>query len=114
MRPEALKKLAVEALDDLKGQEIVAIEVSHLTGLMDFVIICTGTSNRHAKALANNVAVEAKKNDVIPRGIEGHAGSEWVLVDLGDVVVHVMQPETRSFYDLERLWSGDKNTDGAE
>jgi ribosome-associated protein len=114
MRPAALKDLAVEALDDLKGKEIVAIEVSHLTGLMDHVIICTGTSSRHAKALADNVAVEAKKQGITPLGIEGHSGSEWVLVDLGDVVVHVMQPETRAFYDLERLWSATKTNDSAE
>ena len=105
MRPEALKDLVIEALDDLKGKEIVAIDVRDFTGLMDYVVICTGTSNRHVKALADNVAVEVKKQDVMPRGIEGKNTGEWVLVDIDDVVVHVMQPETRQFYDLERLWS---------
>ncbi|MEH6549490.1 MAG: ribosome silencing factor [Pseudomonadales bacterium] len=99
-----LKELALEALDDLKAKEIVALEVGHLTGLMDSIVIATGTSGRHVKALANSVIQKAKDAGHQPLGIEGQQGQEWILVDLGDVVVHVMQPETRAFYDLERLW----------
>lgn len=105
MEPEALKNLAEEALDDLKGINIVSLDVSDLTDVMDYIVIASGSSNRHVKSLASNVSVEAKKQGVQPLGIEGEQAGEWVLVDLGDVVVHVMLPDTRDLYDLERLWS---------
>ncbi len=105
MKPEALKHLAEEALDDLKGINIVSLDVSSLTDVMDYIVIATGSSNRHVKSLATNVSVEAKKQGVRPLGIEGEQAGDWVLVDLGDVVVHVMLPATRDLYDLERLWS---------
>ncbi len=105
MKPDALKYLAEEALDDLKGINIVGMDVSTLTDVMDYIVIATGSSNRHVKALASNVSVEAKKQGVQPLGIEGEQAGEWVLVDLGDVVVHVMMSDTRDLYDLERLWS---------
>ena len=105
MKPEELKQLAVDALDDLKGINIVSMDVSELTDVMDYLVIATGSSNRHVKSLASNVSVEIKKRGLMPLGIEGEQGGEWVLVDLGDVVVHVMLPDTRDLYDLERLWS---------
>lgn len=105
MKSEALKYLAEEALDDLKGINIVSLDVSQLTDVMDYIVIATGSSNRHVKSLATNVSVEAKKQGVRPLGIEGEQTGDWVLVDLGDVVVHVMLPDTRDLYDLERLWS---------
>ena len=71
---------------------------------MDYLVVASGTSNRHVKSLADHVAVEAKKQGVVPMGTEGEDAGEWVLVDLGDVVVHIMLPSTRDFYDLERLW----------
>ena len=74
-------------------------------------MVATGTSNRHVKALSDNVADEAKQRGVRPLGVEGQDSSEWVLVDFGDVVVHVMLPATRDFYDLERLWSTPPNRD---
>ncbi len=105
MNAEQLKDLAVGALEDLKGREITVLDVRKLTGVTDYMVFCTGNSDRQVKSLANNVEVEAKKAGVKPLGTEGEQGGEWVLVDFGDVVVHVMQAETRAFYDLERLWS---------
>lgn len=100
-----LAKVAIEALEDLKGQDIKVLDVEGLTTVTDTMIVCTGTSSRHVKALAQNVAEDAKKAGFRPMGIEGEAGGEWVLVDLGGVVVHVMQVQPRAFYQLEKLWS---------
>jgi ribosome-associated protein len=105
MEAVALKQLVETALDDLKGLQIVSLDVRELTDVMDYLVIASGTSNRHVKSLAGNVTDEAKNQGVRPLGVEGQNGSEWVLVDFGDVVVHVMLPATRDFYDLERLWS---------
>ena len=99
-----LKKLVVDALDDLKGNRIVDLDVRALTDVMDYLVIASGSSNRHVKSLADNVCMEAKKRGMRPLGVEGEDAGEWVLVDFGDVVVHVMLPATRDFYDLERLW----------
>lgn len=104
MKPEQLRDLALSALEDLKGLDIIVLEVSSLTTITDFMIICTGRSTRHVKALAENVAVRAKEQQVSFVRTEGHRESEWILVDLGDVVVHVMLQTTRSFYALEDLW----------
>jgi len=105
MEAEALKKVIVDALEDLKAVDTVSIDVTGLTDVMDYMIISSGTSSRHVKSLASNVGVETKKLGVQPIGVEGSDAGEWVLVDYGDVVVHVMQPATRDFYDLERLWT---------
>lgn len=105
MEPEKLTQLVEEALDDLKAVNPVTMDVSGLTDVMDYLVIASGTSNRHVKSLANNVSMEAKKQGVRPLGVEGEDAGEWVLVDFGDVVVHVMLPATRDFYDLERLWA---------
>ena len=105
MDAKAICKEALVALEDLKAVNPVSIDVRPLTDVMDFLIICSGTSNRHVKSLANNVSVELKKQDVRPLGTEGEDAGEWVLVDFGDVVVHIMLPATRDFYDLERLWT---------
>ena len=91
----------------------MTIDVRALSNVMDFLVICSGTSNRHVKALAENVVVKAKAAGFMPVGIEGEAVGEWVLVDLGDVVVHVMLPGTRDFYDLERLWVSEPDTTSA-
>jgi len=105
MQTEQLKQLVIDSLEEMKGNDIAVLDVSGSTSVTDFMIIASGTSNRHVSSLANNVVENVKDNGVRPLGVEGQAGSEWVLVDLGDVVVHVMQPATRQFYDLERLWS---------
>ncbi len=102
---EELKKIVIDALEDLKGREIVALDVQKLTNVADCMIFCCGTSNRQVKSLAANAAAEVKKRGATVLGIEGAQDGEWVLVDFGDVVLHVMLPETRAFYDLERMWS---------
>jgi ribosome-associated protein len=111
MDAEAQKKIVVDALEDLKAVNIVTLDVTGLTDVMDFLIIASGTSNRHVKSLANNVCMEAKRQELRPLGVEGEDAGEWVLVDFGEVVVHVMLPATRDFYDLERLWV---NTDSPD
>ena len=100
-----LRDDVVEALEDLKGRDIVALDVSSATDITDYMIIASGTSNRHVKALVDQVMESSKARGRAPIGVEGLGANEWVLLDLGDVVVHVMQKETRDFYDLERLWS---------
>lgn len=104
MDAATLKELVLEALEDLKALNPVILDVTELTDVMDYLVIASGTSNRHVKSLASNVSMEAKKRGMMPLGIEGEGAGEWVLVDFGDVVVHVMLPATRDLYDLERLW----------
>jgi len=105
MEAETLKELIVDALEDLKAVNTVTLDVTGLTDVMDYLVISSGTSNRHVKSLASNVSMEAKKQGMRPIGVEGDDAGEWVLVDFGEVVVHVMLPATRDFYDLERLWT---------
>lgn len=102
---EELADIAVEALADIKAQNVVRLDVRHLTGLAEYMIIASGTSTRHVKALADNVVEKAKESGYRPLGVEGERDAEWVLIDLAGVIVHVMLPATRSFYDLERLWN---------
>ncbi|MGM0614795.1 MAG: ribosome silencing factor [Pseudomonadota bacterium] len=105
MQIETLKTLAVDALDELKARDITHLDVAKLTDVTDLMIIASGTSTRHVSALAQNLVEKAKEQGLQPRGVEGGANADWVLVDLGDVVVHVMLPEARALYDLERLWA---------
>jgi ribosome-associated protein len=100
-----LRPLVVEALEELKARNITTLDVRDLTTVADTLVIASGTSSRHVKALADNVIERAKAGGHPPVGVEGQQASDWVLVDLGDVVVHVMSPAAREFYDLERLWS---------
>ncbi len=107
MQFNELKKLVISAIEDLKGENIIELDVKGKTSVTDMMIIVSGTSGRHVKSIANNVSSESKKADHPPLGVEGEAQAEWVLVDLGDIVVHVMQPHVREFYDLEKLWDFD-------
>jgi ribosome-associated protein len=100
-----LARLVVRALQDLKAQDVRVLDVSALTSIMDVMVIASGTSNRHVKALSDSVLEASKAAGIRPIGVEGEATSDWILIDLGDVVVHVMLPRTRSFYNLEKLWS---------
>lgn len=113
MKTPALTKLAVSALEDLKGQDIVVLDVKKLTPMTDVMIVCTGTSTRHVKSLAQNVVDDVKEAGERPLGIEGLEQGEWALVDLNGVIVHVMQTQTRAFYQIEKLWQIDV-TDAAD
>jgi ribosome-associated protein len=105
MQTDELKTIALQALEDLKGLDIVEYDVREMTSVTDVMIIASGTSDRHVKSLADAVVMACKKRGVPPMGVEGEREGEWVLVDLGDVVVHVMQPRIREFYALEKLWT---------
>lgn len=104
MNTQDLTDLVVLALDDMKGTDIRVFDVSTLTPITDRMIIVTGRSDRHVKSMAQSVATSAKAVHHPPRGTEGGAQGDWVLVDLGDVVVHIMQAQARAFYQLEKLW----------
>lgn len=100
-----LTAIVVDALEDIKGKDITVLDVTNLTDVMDTLVVVSGTSNRQLKAMADNVVEKCKKAGFQPLGVEGVGTSEWILVDLADVVVHIMLPETRAFYELEKLWS---------
>jgi ribosome-associated protein len=104
MLSEELLGVVTTALDDLKGQEVKTLDVRGLTSITDYMVIVSGTSERHVKSLADLVVERVKEAGAPTGGVEGGGGSGWVLVDLFDVVVHVMQPSVRDFYALERLW----------
>lgn len=103
-------KVVHAALEDVKAKEIVELDVSGISNVADAMIIASGTSTRHIKSLANNVAEEARKAGFRPLGIEGERDAEWILIDLGYVVVHCMLPTARKFYDLESLWRNPADT----
>ena len=113
MNSDTLSDLVVAALEQVKGKDLVKLDVSKLTTVTDYMVVASGTSNRHVKALAEAVAEKARAAGHRPAGIEGEDGSEWVLLDLGDTLVHVMLPRVREFYNLEKLWSLSPTTDRA-
>ena len=104
MTAEELCKRVQDWLADLKAIDVRVLDVRKLTDVTDYMIIASGRSNRHVRAIAENVIEQSKKKKHQPLGVEGLSQSEWALVDLCDVVVHVMVPETRDFYQLEKLW----------
>lgn len=106
--------MAIAALEDMKAQDIISLDVREKTSVTDIMVIASGTSSRHVKSLADNVLEKVKQQGVRPLGSEGLEGGEWALLDLGDVVVHVMLPTTREFYDLERLWRGAEQSRAAQ
>jgi len=112
---EVLLKAVHAAVDNLKAQDVVEIDVRGKTSVCDFMIVASGTSSRHVKSVADEVIKHAKQLDCQPLGVEGEREAEWVLVDLGDVVVHIMLPRVREFYALERLWTvGDQPPEDSE
>lgn len=104
LESEALVSLVVATLDANKGSDIRVIDVRGKTSITDFMVVVSGTSERHVRALAEYVAAAAKEKGVRPVGMEGERVGEWVLLDLGDVVMHSMKPQIRQFYQLEKLW----------
>ena len=105
MTKATLTKIVTEALEDIKGIDILEMDVRELTSIVDTMIIATGTSSRQVKALADNVEKKAKEAGFRPLSTEGRDSADWVLIDFGDIAVHLMLPEARELYDLERLWS---------
>ena len=105
MNSEQLCALVIAALDDIKAQNIAKLDVREMTTVTDYMIIASGTSSRHVQALADNVVEKATSAGHKPIGVEGEQGGEWILLDLQDVLVHVMLPKVREFYNLEKLWS---------
>jgi ribosome-associated protein len=107
-----LRRRVLAALDELKARDIREIDVRGRTSIADLLIIASGTSSRHVKSIADEVVKYAKRAGMLPLGVEGEAEAEWVLVDLGDIIVHLMLPRIREFYGLERLWTvGDQAPD---
>ena len=104
MNSEQLSSFVLGALEDVKAQDIVRLQVDEITSVTDYMIVASGTSSRHVKALSDSVIEKARAAGQRPLGVEGEDGGEWVLVDLGDVIVHVMLPRVREFYNLEKLW----------
>ncbi len=102
--PAPLLEIALQALEEMKARDVSTLDVRGITSITDTMVVASGTSGRHVKALADNVAEQAKKHGWPPVGMEGQQESEWILVDLGDVIVHVMQSAAREYYDIERLW----------
>lgn len=107
MELEQLKELILASLDDMKAQDVHIIDVRGKSSITDVMVIASGTSDRHVKSIAEAAALRAKDAGVIPLGIEGLQQGEWALVDLNSVVLHVMLPRVRDYYQLERLWSVD-------
>lgn len=115
MNSKDVIEMAVKACEDMKGIDLVVIDIIGKSSIADAMIVVTGTSQRHVKSLAESVRLSAKEANHPPLGIEGGDSSDWVLVDLGDVIVHVMTEEKREFYSLEKLWSvGPESADQAQ
>jgi len=107
MEIQKLQRIVIDALEDVKARDIKVFNTSHITGLFDRVVIASGSSSRQTRALANSVIEQAQKHKIPVIAHEGAETAEWVLVDLGDIVIHCMQPSIRLYYNLEELW-GDK------
>ncbi|MFT5234953.1 MAG: ribosome-associated protein [Shewanella sp.] len=105
MESAELKLFVIDKVEDLKAKDVVVLDISERSNLADFMVVCSGTSKTHVKAIAENLVVEAKRANLHINGVEGRESSEWVLVDLGDVILHVMQDKTRDYYELEKLWT---------
>ena len=108
---KTLKNSIINILEDNKGEDITLIDVKGKSSVTDLMFIVSGRSTRHVKSIADNLVTKLKKIKMKPIGIEGYSSSEWILLDYGDLLVHVMHPETRDFYSLEKLWDEKLETD---
>lgn len=104
MEHEQLKQFVIDKVEDMKGRDLVDLDVAEKSTITDTMLVCSGNSKRHVVSIAEKVAIEAKQAGITPLSIEGQDTGEWVLVDFGDVILHVMQDEARDFYQLEKLW----------
>jgi len=105
VQAQELLSFVLDKMDDMKAKDITSLDVKGKSNVTEAMVICSGTSNRHTRSIADYLVKEAKKAGLSILGIEGTGSGEWVLIDLGDVIAHVMQEESRSFYQLEKLWS---------
>ncbi|CCO49162.1 putative Iojap-related protein [Vibrio nigripulchritudo SOn1] len=105
MQVQALRDFLADKADDMKAEDIVTLDVQGKSSVTDYMVICTGNSKRHVASIADHVASEAKKVGLEPLGVDGEQEGEWVVVDMGSTMVHVMQEEQRELYQLEKLWS---------
>ena len=112
--PKSLEEIVAGALEDLKAVDVHSLDVRHLTTVTDTMVVASGRSDRHVRAIAGAVVEQCKKAGFRPLGIEGERSGEWVLVDLADLVVHVMLPRVREFYNLEKLWDMPVRADDVE
>lgn len=106
MQIDAIRNAAVEALEEIKARDIVVLDTRKFTSLFDYMIVASAESTRQTRALVNNVQEKLREIGARVHGVEGEQSGEWVLVDLGDIIVHVMQPAVRAYYNLEQLWGG--------
>jgi ribosome-associated protein len=105
LQTEALNAFVIEKIEDMKGKDITSINISDKASFADYMIICSGNSNRHVKSIAQSIAIECRAAGIEPRSMEGNDVGEWALVDLNDIIVHVMTAEQRDKYNLEELWA---------
>lgn len=113
MEIEQLREVVHSALEDMKARDITELDVRGKSSVTDYMVIASGTSKRHVMSVAQEVLEKVKAAGLLPVGTEGQGVGDWILVDLGDMVVHVMMPDARSFYDLERLWKFDADDEAA-
>lgn len=104
MKAKKLRDFVETVVSDMKGQNLVMLDIQKMSSVADYMVVVTGTSNRHVRSIAEEVEKRCEEKGVTVRGVEGKDASEWVLLDLGDVLLHVMQAATRKLYDLESLW----------
>jgi ribosome-associated protein len=104
LQGKALQDFIVDKIDDLKGQDIIKIDVQGKSSITDCMIVCTGTSNRHVMSIAEHVVEASRKEGIDALSVKGITATDWIVVDLGEVIVHVMQEESRQLYELEKLW----------
>jgi len=105
LQVEALTAFVIEKIEEIKGRDITTLDIAKKSGFADYMVVCSGNSNRHVKSIAQSVAIECRAQGIEPLGIEGNDIGEWALVDLGDVIVHIMTDEIRDRYQLEELWN---------